>query len=71
MLHKKINSQKAQAPSTMKYLEDRQVVGKKSRNEDDEAKERNNNRDNGCKWVKTDAECKFNLFNFNQFLIIG
>ncbi|XP_044497579.1 protein DEEPER ROOTING 1-like [Mangifera indica] len=56
MLHKKINSQKAQAPSTMKYLEDRQVVGKKSRNEDDEAKERNNNRDNGCKWVKTDAE---------------
>ncbi|XP_031262152.1 uncharacterized protein LOC116120336 [Pistacia vera] len=56
MLHKKMNSQNARAPSMKKYLEDKQVVGKKTRNEDAETKERNNNRDNGCKWVKTDSE---------------
>ncbi|XP_044485469.1 protein DEEPER ROOTING 1-like [Mangifera indica] len=55
MLHKKINSQNARAPSMKKYLEDKQVVVKKTTNEDDEAKERNN-RDSGCKWVKTDSE---------------
>nr|DAD49158.1 TPA_asm: hypothetical protein HUJ06_019095 [Nelumbo nucifera] len=46
MLHKRIYPRSSSTSSTKKYLENRQML--KTGNEDD-----------GCKWVKTDSECKF------------
>lgn len=53
MLHKKMNPQNYSRPSSMKrYIEDKEMP--KSEN-DDERQEKSNG---GCKWVKTDSECK-------------
>lgn len=55
MLHKKMSSQNASRASSMKkYIEDKQVP----KNKNDEDQERRQRTDDGCKWVKTDSECK-------------
>ncbi|CAB4302751.1 unnamed protein product [Prunus armeniaca] len=57
MLNKKIiNPQgSSRAASMKKYLGDRQIPTKKESNTEDDTKEKIND---GCKWVKTDSECK-------------
>lgn len=59
MLHKKINPQSAsRASSVKKYIEDKQVPNKRNEDQDQEPRDRT---DDGCKWVKTDSECKFHF----------
>lgn len=62
MLHKKMNPQNAsRAPSMKKYLEDtKQASNNKNGTEDDREKLQGKNKE-GCKWVKTDSECKFTV----------
>lgn len=56
ILHKKIFTQNPSGASMLKKcLEDKKSI--RNRN-DDEAEEKT---DVGCKWVKTDSECKFIL----------
>lgn len=56
MLHKKMNHQNNARPSSAKrYLEDKQKLKKEK---DDEPRNKTND---GCKWVKTDSECKVTL----------
>lgn len=53
MLHKKINPQNSyRASSATRYLDDKQMPKK---GKDDETQEKTQE---GCKWVKTDSECK-------------
>lgn len=54
ILHKKMNDpQNYSWPSSMKrYIEDKEML---KRENDDERQEKSNG---GCKWVKTDSECK-------------
>lgn len=55
MLSKKIYPQNASRASSMKrYLEDRP----KTRTEKDEDESQEEKRQESCKWVKTDSECK-------------
>ena len=56
MLHKKIYPQGASPTMSLKkYLEDKHIL-KPSSNDEDESDAIT---ENGCKWVKTDSECKF------------
>jgi hypothetical protein len=53
MLHKKMNQQNSyRASSAKRYIADKQMP---KRENDDETPEKTND---GCKWVKTDSECK-------------
>ncbi|XVF25241.1 hypothetical protein REPUB_Repub13aG0196300 [Reevesia pubescens] len=64
MLHKKFyNQNPSRASSMKKYLEDNQTP--KRQNNEDETLERKN--EDGCKWVKTDSECKFILDFHDRF----
>ena len=62
MLSKKMYPQNASRASSVKrYLEDKQVP--KTKNKEEETHEGKSN--DGCKWVKTDSECKlmFSLYS--------
>ncbi|KAF9615051.1 hypothetical protein IFM89_021622 [Coptis chinensis] len=56
LLHKKIYPQNSSTTSVKKYLGDRHSS---KNNKEDQHEEK---RDGGCKWVKTDSECKFFYF---------
>ncbi|KAK7349312.1 hypothetical protein VNO77_06583 [Canavalia gladiata] len=61
ILHKKIYTQNPSRASMMKKcIEDRKMTRKRN---EDESEERT---DDGCKWVKTDSECKFLHFNIHM-----
>ena len=56
MLHKKICTQNSsRSPLVKKCIEDKKMTRKKN---EDESDERNGD---GCKWVKTDSECKLHF----------
>lgn len=60
MLHKKMSPQNSyRASSVKKYLEDKPIEKKRNNDEDDnDNNQRREKTDDGCKWVKTDSECK-------------
>ena len=56
ILHKKIGAQNSsRSPLMKKCLEDKKTTRKKNEEEPEERT------DDGCKWVKTDSECKLIL----------
>ena len=56
MLHKKIYTQNSsRSPLVKKGIEDKKMTRKRN---EDESDERNGD---GCKWVKTDSECKLHF----------
>lgn len=56
ILHKKIRSQTARSTSMKRFLEDKKMPKINDHDEDEETEGRT---DDGCKWVKTDSECKW------------
>lgn len=62
ILHKKIYSQNSYRPSSVKNcLEDKKMPKKRNEDEPEE------NADDGCKWVKTDSECKVQSDSYLPF----
>lgn len=60
MLHKKMNAHNAsRAPSMKKYLEDTKQASNNKKGIEDDREELQEKNKEGCKWVKTDSECKF------------
>ncbi|RDX68997.1 hypothetical protein CR513_51949, partial [Mucuna pruriens] len=65
ILHKKIYTQNSSRASLMKKsIEDKKMTRKRNQNESYERT------DDGCKWVKTDSECKYCSRDINPPLIL-